>query len=226
MTEDMKAKPENYFSVVRHEVLPFIPQHAEVVLEIGCGDGNFGELLIKRGAKEVWGVEFEKDQAVIAEKRITRVLVGDIAEQMKDLPDQYFDVIVCNDVLEHLVDPYSIVNSLRRKLKKNGVVVSSIPNIRYFRNLYDFVFHKNWDYADSGIMDRTHLRFFTCNSIRKMFESNGYEIVRMEGINPTKSIRPLLWNLLFLGSFWDIKYLQFATVARPVETGRQKNTEA
>jgi len=215
MSFDIKTKPEIYFNVVRKEMLPFVPTEARVALEIGCGDGNFAELLLSRGVLEVWGIEYEKEQADIAQKRMTKVLVGDVAEQLTRLPDNYFDVIICNDVLEHLIDPYTVISKLRHKLKKEGVMISSIPNIRYFRNLFDYFFNKNWDYTDSGIMDKTHFRFFTYRSIRKMFESNGYEVVKMEGINPTKSIRPFIWNLFLLGSFWDIRYLQFATVAKP-----------
>ncbi|MCA6379264.1 MAG: class I SAM-dependent methyltransferase [Cytophagales bacterium] len=215
MSFDIKTKPEIYFNVVRKEMLPFVPSDARVTLEIGCGDGNFAELLLARGALEVWGIEYEKEQADLAQERMMKVLVGDVAEQLTSLPDNYFDVIICNDVLEHLIDPYTVISKLRYKLKKEGVMISSIPNIRYFRNLFDYFFNKNWDYTDSGIMDKTHFRFFTYRSIRKMFESNGYEVVKMEGINPTKSIRPFIWNLFFLGSFWDIRYLQFATIARP-----------
>lgn len=214
MSFDITAKPKIYFNVVRKEMLPFVPKEAKIILEIGCGDGNFGNLLLENGAKEVWGIEYEKEQGQIAEKVMTKVFVGDVAEQLLNLPDQYFDAIVCNDVLEHLVDPYTVINKLRPKLKKNGVMISSIPNIRYFRNLFDYFFNKNWDYTDSGIMDKTHFRFFTYKSIRKMFESNGYEVVKMEGINPTKSIRPLIWNIFLLGSFWDIRFLQFATIAK------------
>ena len=163
---------------------------------------------------EVWGVEFSPDQAVMAEKKLHKVFAGDIVVIIDLLPDQYFDVIICNDVLEHLIDPYSVLKRLKIKLSEKGVVVSSIPNIRYFRNMFDYIFRKNWDYTDSGIIDKTHYRFFTINSIRKLYENLGFEIIRMEGINPSKSIRPLIWNILFLGTFWDIKFLQFATVAR------------
>lgn len=215
MSFDIAAKPEIYFNVVRKEMLPFVPIEAKIVLEIGCGDGNFASLLQERGATEVWGIEYEKEQGEIAQKKMTKVLIGDVAEQLEALPNNYFDAIVCNDVLEHLIDPYNVIRKLKSKLKKEGSFISSIPNIRYFRNLFDYFFNKNWDYTDSGIMDKTHFRFFTYRSIRKMFDSNGYEVVKMVGINPTKSIRPFIWNLFFLGSFWDIRYLQFATIAKP-----------
>jgi 2-polyprenyl-3-methyl-5-hydroxy-6-metoxy-1,4-benzoquinol methylase len=215
MSFDISAKPEIYFNVVRKEMIAFVPSEAKIILEVGCGDGNFAELLLLRGVTEVWGIEYEKEQAELARKRMTTVIVGDVAQRMAELPDNYFDAIICNDVLEHLIDPYTVISKLKYKLKKEGVMISSIPNIRYFRNLFDYFFKKNWDYTDSGIMDKTHFRFFTYRSIRKMFESNGYEVVKMEGINPTKSIRPFIWNLFLLGSFWDIRYLQFATIARP-----------
>lgn len=130
------------------------------------------------------------------------------------LPDNYFDAIICNDVLEHQIDPYSVLGGLKNKLSRDGVFVRSIPNIRYFRNLFDFVFRKNWDYTKEGIMDFTHFRFFTVNNIRKMYETLNFEMVKMEGIHSAKSLRPLLLNLFTFGSFSDIKYLQFVTVAK------------
>ncbi len=122
--------------------------------------------------------------------------------------------IFCNDVLEHLLDPYTVLNRLKAKLSAGGVVISSIPNVRYFRNFGDLVLNRNWEYTDSGVMDRAHFRFFTCKSIRRMFENEGYEILVHKGINRTKSIRPFIFNIFVLGFFWDIVYLQFATVAR------------
>lgn len=214
MIKDLLAKPDEYYNLVRQEMFKYIPSQAFKILEIGCGEGNFGAELKKKKI-EVWGVEYAPDQAALAEKKLDRVIAGDVATIIDSLPDNYFDVVVCNDVLEHLIDPYTVLDKLKDKLTEKGVVVSSIPNIRFFRNLFDYFFNKNWDYTDNGIMDKTHYRFFTVNSIRKMYENLGYEIVRMEGINPSKSIRPFIWNIFFLGAFWDIKYLQFATVARP-----------
>ena len=92
-------------------------------------------------------------------------------------------------------------------------MISSIPNIRYFRAFFKILFKGEWDYADEGIMDRTHVRFFTRKSIRKMFENAGYKVETHEGINPSKSIKPLLINIPLLGSAGDMRYLQFATVA-------------
>ena len=215
MKIDLMAKPEAYYSGDRQEMLRYIPRTAIKILEIGCGEGNFGAHLKKDLMAEVWGVEYDASHAAVAAKQLDRVFSGDVAEIVGEFPLHYFDVIVCNDVLEHLTDPYSVLEKLKSNLTAAGILVSSLPNIRYFRTFFDFVLHKNWDYTDNGIMDKTHYRFFTIKSIRKMYENLGYEVVTHEGINATKSVRPLLWNLLFLGFFSDIKYRQFATVVRP-----------
>jgi len=211
---DLLAKPAEYFSGDRPEMLRYVPGDARRILEIGCGEGNFGAHLKQRNAAEVWGVEFDDAQAQLARQKLDRVFSGDIAMFLNELPANYFEAIVCNDVLEHLIDPYTVLAELRSKLAPSGRLISSLPNIRFFRTFFDFVFHKNWDYTDNGIMDKTHYRFFTVKSIRKMYESQGYEIILHEGINATRSIRPHIFNFLCLGQFSDIQYRQYATVVR------------
>ena len=212
---DPMVKTPEYYSGTRPEMMSYVPVSAATILEIGCGEGEFGLRLKKERGAKVWGVEYDPVSASKAEKVLDKVLTGDINKALDELPDGYFDAVVCNDVLEHLTDPYTVLDRLKKKLSSNGVVVSSIPNVRFFRNLYDLVFRKNWDYTEDGILDKTHFRFFTKNSIRKMYEGVGYKILRLDGINASKSIRPIFWNLLFLGAFSDIKYRQFATVATP-----------
>jgi SAM-dependent methyltransferase len=215
MSESLNIKLKDYYQGGRTEMLKFIPETAKKVLEIGCGEGNFGSLLKAQLGAEVWGIEYEPEQATVASKQIDKILCGDVMLLVDQLPEHYFDVIICNDVLEHLTDPYTVLKKLKTKLTTKGVVVSSLPNIRYFRNFFDLVFRRNWDYTERGIMDFTHFRFFTINSIRKMYENLDYEIMTLEGINPTKSIKPWPLIILTLGLFSDIKYLQFATVAKP-----------
>jgi len=218
MHQDLEIKPEDYYTLSRPEMMKYIPKEAKVILEVGCGQGNFAYALKQqRQGSEVWGLELAEDEAAEAAQKLDKVLSGSVESQIPKLPENHFEVVIFNDVLEHLLDPYTILQQLKAKLKPGGIVVSSIPNIRYFRNLFDFVWRKNWDYTDNGIMDKTHFRFFTVNSIRKMYEGQGYKVLTHEGINATKSIKPLLFNILFLGKFSDIKYLQFATVAQFAE---------
>jgi SAM-dependent methyltransferase len=222
------TKDEVYYQGVRLDMLRFIPNGIETVLEVGCAGGGFGHQLKKRGVREVWGVEVVPSAAQRARELLDRVLVGDVADLIDELPPAYFDVVVFNDVLEHLVDPFTVLTRIKSKIRDGGMVVSSIPNIRYYETLSDLVLHKNWEYQESGILDRTHLRFFTTRSIHLMYERLGYEVLRHEGNNPMKK-RPLsyrLANFLLAGKISDMQFEQFVTWARPIATSESKAEEA
>jgi SAM-dependent methyltransferase len=214
---NLEAKPDAYYHVARSEVLPFIPEEIDTILEIGCADGNFGFRLKEMGAREVWGVEVVESAAKEAQKVLDRVLIGDIADLMDQLPDAYFDLVVCNDVLEHMVDPFTFLSEVKRSMTQRGVVVSSIPNIRYYLTFRDLLVDKKWEYQEFGILDRTHLRFFTVDSIRNMYVRLGYEVLRHEGISRMASMpwKYRLINKVLRGRLDDMQYLQFVTVARP-----------
>ena len=134
---------------------------------------------------------------------------------MDELPNGYFECITFNDVLEHLVDPYMVLTKMKDKLATNGIIVCSIPNIRHFYALKTLLLKKQWKYEESGIFDRTHLRFFTQKSIVDMFNSLDYKILKMQGINGSSSWKFALFNILCLGHFSDSKYMQFACVVTP-----------
>lgn len=208
-----KVKPADYYKNERPEMLSYIPSNAKTFVELGCGEGNFGLQLKTRNNAEVWGLELEKSEGDVASKKLDKVLIGDISKTINELPDDYFDCVICNDILEHLVDPFTILNQLKDKLKAEGCLVASIPNIRFFNTLIKFVFGKEWEYEDDGVMDKTHLRFFTKKSIARTFQQLGYKIETIQGINDTKSLRYTFANLLMLGTISDTKYRQFAVVA-------------
>lgn len=214
----MDAKPDSYYLGTRSEMLRFIPDDVATVLEVGCAAGGFGNGLKQRGVRVVWGVEVVESAARQAQQVLDKVLIGDIANLIDRLPAGYFDVVVFNDVLEHMVDPFTVLARIKSKLSRRGMVVSSIPNIRYYETLSDLVLHRNWEYQESGILDRTHLRFFTTRSIQLMYERLGYEVLRHEGNNPMRK-RPLsyrLANVLLCGRISDMQYEQFVTWARPI----------
>lgn len=182
-------------------------------MEVGCGNGCLGEEIKKNAEVEIWGIEMMEDEAESAKKVLDKVFVGKCEDFLNELPDNYFDVIYFNDVLEHLFDPYSLLSSIKNKLSSNGVVISSIPNMRYHNELRKLLIKKDWKYEQHGVMDFTHMRFFTQKSIRRMYEDAGYSVLINEGINKSKSLKPILYNILFLFTQRDIFYLQFATVA-------------
>jgi 2-polyprenyl-3-methyl-5-hydroxy-6-metoxy-1,4-benzoquinol methylase len=185
-----------------------------MVLDVGCGIGYFGKSIKEKTSAEVWGIELDEESAKIAESNIDKVIVGDVNQIIETLPEKHFDCIVFNDVLEHLVDPYSVLLNIKKLLSENAVVVSSIPNVRYIGNLKRLLINKQWRYVDAGILDKTHLRFFTKLSIKDMFEDLGYEIIQMEGINPVKTWKFDLLNILSYGYLSDTRFLQFASVVR------------
>jgi hypothetical protein len=94
-------------------------------------------------------------------------------------------------------------------------VVCSIPNVRYFPVLFRLILRKEWRYVDNGVLDRTHLRFFTVNSISEMFRRLGYDILTIEGINRLNTWRPKVASLLSLGLFSDCRNKQYACLVRP-----------
>lgn len=177
-----------YYGTHRSEMLEFIPEEAKVILEVGCGEGNFCRQLTTNG-REVWGLEINPQAAAKAAEVCDKVLVGSFDEQLAQLPLHYFDCVVFNDVLEHLYDPWTTVRQVKDLLSDKGVLVTSIPNFRYISNLItEILFQKEFEYKpEGGILDDTHIRFFTSKSMLRMFRNEGYKVVRHEGIRPCKS---------------------------------------
>lgn len=205
-----------YFEHLRPEMLEFVPNSAQRVLDVGCGSGAFAATIKVRQDCTVWGVEAHPDAARRAVERLDNVIVGQVPDAFDVLANERFDCIVFNDVLEHLVDPYSALQRVKSILLPGGVVVCSIPNVREFDNLRKLVLGKQWRYEDAGILDRTHLRFFTEASIRDMFADGGYHIQKMHGINRTRRRLRRLLNTALFGALSDTLYLQFACRAVPI----------
>lgn len=209
------GKPSDYYDGTRPEMLDFVPVDAKTVLEVGCGKGFFGKSIKARQKVEVWGLEIVREVAEEAIKSLDKVIIADIEQDSIDLPRSYFDCVVFNDVLEHLKDPWGVLKSLQVNLSENGCIVASIPNIREFSTIQKLIYHKEWRYIDSGVLDRTHLRFFTRTTIEDMFQSCNYRIVKIKGIHPTGfPWKFKLFNWLMMNYFEDMKYLQFACIAQ------------
>lgn len=221
VVRDQYGKKETfYFQLPRREMLPYIPVEACTILDVGCGYGIFSKILKETRAVEVWGVELDERAAAAAADQLDYVLCGSFDEKL-NLPIRKFDCIIFNDVLEHMVDPFTALIYCKKLLRKDGVVVSSIPNVRYFDTMWDLIVNKDWQYADCGILDRTHLRFFTYRSILSTFQELGYQIKIIEGINSIENnnspyLRKFkIINRLFFNWIEDMRYKQFAVVACP-----------
>ncbi|NEV94014.1 class I SAM-dependent methyltransferase [Psychroflexus sp. YR1-1] len=211
---DYLNKKGKYYINKRPEMLEFFPEDAKTVLDVGCGEGVFVKQIKDKYATETWGIEYMEIHGEKARKILDKVFIGECEKFIEELPDNYFDVIYFNDVLEHLIDPYSVLENMKKKLTPNGQIISSIPNIRYHSAMISLVLKKDWKYQESGVMDHTHLRFFTKKSIKRMYEDLGFKIIMHKGINKTGSLKPYLYNLFLFFTAIDMFYVQYATVVK------------
>jgi 2-polyprenyl-3-methyl-5-hydroxy-6-metoxy-1,4-benzoquinol methylase len=207
--------PGNYFLLSRPEIVNLISNNCHKLLDVGTGQGFFLKLVKERYGSETWGIELNENEALMAKQNSDKILVGSIENNINLLPNNYFDYITFNDVLEHTTSPDEILISLKNKLNDKGLIIISLPNVRYFFNLYDLLIKKDWEYTGAGILDKTHLRFFTKKSATRMINSCGYNIINVVGNNPIKSWKMKLFDMLTLGFFSDTKYLQYIFIAKP-----------
>jgi len=174
----IKSKEEDYFNSTRWDLIRLIRNGNNKILEIGCGTGNTGRALKESGkAAEVIGVEIVPEIAKIAETKLDKVICGDIEVLDLHFDRGYFDYVIMGDVLEHLYDPWGVVSKIRCYIKEAGYVIASIPNVRNWWIIKNLVLRGKWEYADAGLLDDTHLRFFTKKSIIRLFQSSGFRIV-------------------------------------------------
>ena len=205
-----------YYSQSRPEMLSFLPETASNILDVGCGSGAFGTVLRQRYPNSrLFGIEMNSLAAKEAKNVYDQVWEGDACKVLLQSPENHFDLIIFNDFLEHIVDPWQCLTLTQSLLDPHGRVVASIPNMRFWPVLSDLVFQGNWNYRNAGVMDKTHLRFFTENSILDLFNRCGYQVVKICGINETskKSLRWKVINALMPGRFQDCLFPQFAVVA-------------
>ena len=182
MTSGADGAAYQYLDIPRAEMVEFIPEAARRVLDIGCGLGGFGrELKRRRADVTVVGIESEADAAKIASERYDEVVVGLFPDAT---PPGRYDCIVFNDVLEHMIDPWQALADAKPLLADDGAIVASIPNLRYWPVLRKLLLAGDFKYTTDGVLDRTHLRFFTRNSIADMVEGAGFAMSQLTPINP------------------------------------------
>ncbi len=169
----MERNEPAYYDNLNTGVLDALPPGADLILEVGCGAGRLGMEYKKRHPEaRYYGVEIDPQAAVVAGTRIDMALCGSIDKIDLGFLNDQLDCIVYADVLEHLIDPWTVLASHRALLKNGGMVVACIPNIQHWGVLANLL-SGQWTYEDNGLLDRTHLRFFTLQSIQTMFQEAG-----------------------------------------------------
>ncbi len=197
-TDLYTQKDGEYFSFVRKDIAPLLPNNCGAVLELGCGVGSTLAWLKKTGqARTTTGIELCAEPAAIARTQVDRVFEGDVDCVLANLADEKFNVILCLDVLEHLPNPWATVQALYSLLLPGGSIVISVPNIRHYSVVLPLLLRGTWQYQPAGIMDRTHLRFFTRRSAQDMLIQVGFAITQKHdnGVQATR-LREI-WKTIF-----------------------------
>ncbi len=189
---------DDYYRQKRSDIEALIPNGAMKVLDIGCADGTLGKRLLEKGIREVIGIEINPNACKNAEHNLSRIICGDIEEIVLPFKEGYFDCIICGDALEHLKEPLSVLKKIKSYLSNAGAIIASIPNVRH-HGVINMLANGRWKYEDYGILDRTHLRFFTKKEIEELFYDAGFEITGItENIDPQYyNINPLSENISF-----------------------------
>lgn len=178
-----------YETSARPEIHGLIPHDAKRILDVGCNDGGFGAWAQAQSPeREVWGIEPNANQAAVARQSLSGVVTGVYPDALDGIPGD-FDCITFNHVLEHMLDPWGALSRTHDRLTRNGVVVAVIPNVRYVGLLIDLALKGKWEYQETGLLDRTHVRFFTRSSIIPLFEDAGLSIQVLEPVNRYASQR-------------------------------------
>ena len=181
---------------------------AERVLEVGANSGHFSALLKAQGCY-VTAIELNSEAARKARQSADRVICGDIEDPcIWEEVEGSFDIILFMHVLEHLADPWSVLRNARQVLNSDGRILVLLPNIACWRVRKALFFKGKFDYTELGIMDKTHLRFFTLNSARELIESAGLEINSWRATDicvPFERRMSMIHGLRGLSNLWHKK---------------------
>src|SRR4030067_3529103 len=202
---------KNYYEGMRKDISLLLPDKILKVLEVGCGTGN--TLVWLKNYKQctwVGGIEISPTAAAQARAEVDAVYEGDIEHIDLPIASDSLDLILCLDVLEHLINPWNVMLRLQKMLKPGGALIASIPNVRNRKVLFPLIFKGKWDYTDAGILDKTHLRFFVRETAVILIESSGLKVDIITATGLGRSRRSKFVNSLipsFIRSLFEYQYL-------------------
>jgi 2-polyprenyl-3-methyl-5-hydroxy-6-metoxy-1,4-benzoquinol methylase len=201
MDTNYENKSSQYFDGARLDFLDLLPHNpAARILEIGCGFGGTGKLALAKGKCGTYiGIEISRKAAERARENITRVYIDNVETMALPFEVGSFDALIISEVLEHLTDPWATLARLAPLLRDGAVVLASSPNISHYGVIRSLI-RGEWTLTDVGVMDRTHLRWFTPESYRQMFEGAGFKVVSTQAVTP-ESARTRFVNVLTRNKF-------------------------
>lgn len=208
-------KATDYFSNIRKDLINLIDPNVRnlKILEVGAAYGETLFYLKQKGiAQEVVGIDvFEDTKNKANYKEIDKFIFGNIEEIELPQYENYFDLILLPDVLEHLIEPKKVLEKLKKCLKKDGNIVLSIPNIRHYSAFVKIFVKGDFKYEENGLFDYTHMRFYCRKNINELVTASGYSVLEEESSIKNykgKSITKILNILTFglLEEFFSYQY--------------------
>jgi len=169
------VKPEGYFAQDRAELVRLLPRPLGRVLDVGCGEGATGRSLREAEARWISGVELDPAAADIAAQTYDEVRVGRAEDELQQLSGP-FDTILIYDVLEHLPEPWVVLDRLHEVAAPGAGVHVSVPNARHWTLLRDLALRGSFGYCEAGHRDRTHLRWFTKRDLVDLLSASGWSV--------------------------------------------------
>ncbi len=213
-----KENEENYFANTRLDLVSLLSQKKKglKVLEVGMGRGNTLVYLKESGlASQVVGIDIQNWSEHEIPAQIDEFISGNIEQLSLSNFTKSFDLIIFADVLEHLVSPEVVLEKVSACLKDDGEILISIPNIRHKKAFFKIFIKGDFSYEDSGLFDRTHLRFYCKKNIEDLIEDTDLKIDKMisslktyKGFSVSKFI-----NLMTLGFFEEFLTVQYLVKA-------------
>ncbi len=180
----------------RFKIYEQIP-HGSRVLEIGCADGRLANILTIKKKCKVFCVEKDHVMACIARRKCEKMFNIDIESSMLSFDNGFFDCIIMGNVLEHMVEPVKILKEIKKYLNDEGFLIYSVPNIVNWHSRLT-IFSGKFEYADSGVFDRTHLHFYNFKAAKKLAVDSGYSIIWLD-VTPSIYFWKKRLNFLWYG---------------------------
>jgi len=170
----------DYHQYINYSLVELLPSPPRLLLDIGCASGRLGEHIksLYPGVRVV-GVEPNRAASAIASGRLDEVITADIEKLdlvAAGIAPGSVDTVILGDVVEHLYDPWHTLQKIRSCLTPDGRVVASIPNIRNL-TVFQSLGSGSWEYQEEGLLDITHIRFFTLKDILNLFQQTGYQVM-------------------------------------------------
>lgn len=219
---NMRDKEQNYYENNREDVFNLLSEYDKniinkeiKILEIGCGIGRFKEHF---SSADYLGVEINEMQAKIGISQGVNIINENYEDVYDKIDSKSYDVIVLNDIIEHMTDHNKILELIKKNGAVNFILIGSLPNVRFITVLLNLIIFKDWKYNNQGILDYTHQRYFTLKSIKRTLCDCGYEVIKIKGTNKipllSRSVKDIACRCASYVFGSDTKYMQFIFIAK------------